>query len=68
VGWLLVSTQPIYVQESPGFEKIADLPLDQRFRVRIPCVGDSEDHFEEPASSMFTQSILSQRSGLKTEI
>jgi hypothetical protein len=74
VGWLLVSTQAIYAQESSGFEKLVDASLDEKFGVRISCVGETRRYFKEGNSfkaigrSMLTQSILSQRSGLETEI
>jgi hypothetical protein len=68
VGWLLVSTPPIYAQESLGFEKIADVSSAEEFGVRISCVGEPEAYLEEENScdrtSRFisTQSMLSQRS------
>jgi hypothetical protein len=43
VGLLFVSTQAIYAQESPGFEKIADLSPDGKYGLRISCVGEPED-------------------------
>jgi hypothetical protein len=42
VGLPLVSNQPIYAQESPGFEKIAAVS-DRKYVQRIFCVGEPED-------------------------
>jgi hypothetical protein len=74
VGLLLVSMQPIYVQASSGFEKLAEVSPAEKFSVRISYVDEPERCFEEENSferigrSMLTQSILPQQSGLKTEI
>jgi hypothetical protein len=74
VGLLLVSTPPIYVRESSGFEKLAEASPDEKFGVLISCVGESKGPFEEENSfegigrSMPTQSMLPQRSELETEI
>ena len=41
MGLLFVSTQPIYAQESPAFEKIRDVSPDRKFAkgdVRNECV------------------------------
>jgi hypothetical protein len=43
VGWLLISTPPIYAQESPAFEKIRDVSPDGKFAVRISCSSQPED-------------------------
>ena len=40
VGLLLVSTQSIYAQESPGFEKIRDVSPDG---LRISCSSEPAD-------------------------
>jgi hypothetical protein len=42
VGLLLVSTPPIYVRESSGFEKLAEASPDEKFGVLISCVGESK--------------------------
>jgi hypothetical protein len=71
VGLLLVSTQPIYAEDSAGFGKMADVLPDGKFGLRISCVGE-----------LLAQSILRgsigpgkscrhhhpQGSGLETEI
>jgi hypothetical protein len=67
VGWLLISTPPIYAQESAKFEKIPDISLDKKFGVRISCVRkpkerfEEENCFEEIGRSLLTQFIF--RSG-----
>ena len=43
VGLLLVSTQSIYPQESPAFEKIRDVSPDGKFGLRISCSSEPED-------------------------
>jgi hypothetical protein len=43
VGWLLISTPPIFAQESPVFEKIRDLSPDGKFALRISCIGERAD-------------------------
>lgn len=43
MGLLLVSTQPIYAQESPAFEKVRDVSPDGKFAVRILCSAEPED-------------------------
>jgi hypothetical protein len=43
VGSLLISTQPIYAQESPAFEKICDVSPDGKFALRISCSSEPED-------------------------
>ena len=43
MGWLLISTPPIYAQESPAFEKIRDVSPDGKFAVRISCSSEPED-------------------------
>jgi hypothetical protein len=43
VGLLLVSTRPIYAQESQAFEKIRDVSPDGKFAVRISCSREPED-------------------------
>ena len=40
---LLVSTQSIYAQESPAFEKIRDTSPDGKFAVRVSCSSEPED-------------------------
>ena len=40
---LLVSPQPIFAEESPGFEKIRDVSPDGKFAVRILCSAEPED-------------------------
>jgi len=40
VGLLLVSTQLIYAQESPAFEKIRGVSPDGKFGLRISCNGE----------------------------
>jgi hypothetical protein len=37
LGLLLVSTQPMYAQESPAFEKVRDVSPDGKFALRISC-------------------------------
>jgi len=43
VGLLFASTQPIYAQESPAFEKLRDVSPDGKFALRIPCSSEPED-------------------------
>jgi hypothetical protein len=43
VGLLFVSTQSIYVQESPAFEKIRDVSPDGKFALRISCTSEPAD-------------------------
>ena len=43
VGLLFVSTQSIYAQESPAFEKIRDISPDGKFAVRISCSNEPAD-------------------------
>jgi hypothetical protein len=43
VGLLFVSTQPIYAQESPAFEKIRDVSPDLKFAARLSCSSETED-------------------------
>jgi hypothetical protein len=43
VGLLFASTQPIYAQESPAFEKIRDVSPDGKFALRISCSSEPED-------------------------
>ena len=43
MGLLLVSTRPIYAQESPAFEKIRDASPDGKFALRILCSSQPEN-------------------------
>ena len=43
MGLLFVSTQPVYAQESPAFEKIRDVSPDGKFALRISCSSEPED-------------------------
>ncbi len=43
MGLLLLSTQPIYAQESPAFEKIRDVSPDGKFALRISCSSEPGD-------------------------
>jgi hypothetical protein len=43
VGWLLISTQLIYAQESPAFEKVIDVSPDGKFALRISCSSQPAD-------------------------
>jgi hypothetical protein len=43
VGWLLISTQPVYAQDHPAFEKIRDVSPDGKFGLRISCSSEPED-------------------------
>lgn len=43
MGLLFVSTQLIYAQESPAFEKIRDVSPDGQFALRISCSSEPED-------------------------
>ncbi len=43
MGLLLVSPQPIFAEESPGFEKIRDISTDGKFAVRISCNSEPQD-------------------------
>ena len=43
MGWLLISTAPIFAQESPAFEKIRDVSPDGKFALRISCSSEPED-------------------------
>jgi hypothetical protein len=43
VGLLVVTTQSIYAQESPAFEKIRDVSPDGKFAVRISCSREPDD-------------------------
>jgi len=43
VGLLLVSTHPIYAEDSPAFEKIRDFSPDAKFAVRISCSSEPAD-------------------------
>jgi hypothetical protein len=43
MGWLLFSTQLIYAQESPAFEKIRDVSPDGKFALRISRSGERAD-------------------------
>jgi len=56
VGLLFVSTQSIYAQESPAFEKIRDVSPDGKFALRIFCSTepDDPDHID---SNLITLSI-----------
>jgi hypothetical protein len=39
-GLLLVSTQPIYAEDSPGLEKMAEMSPTGKFGLRISCVDE----------------------------
>lgn len=43
MGLLLLSTQPIYAEDSPGFETIRDVSPGGKFAVRISCSRQPED-------------------------
>jgi hypothetical protein len=43
VGWLLISTQLIYAQESPAFEKVIDVSPGGKFALRISCSSQPAD-------------------------
>jgi hypothetical protein len=43
LGLLFVSTQLIYAQESPAFEKNRDVSPDGKFALRISCSSEPED-------------------------
>ena len=43
MGLLLVSTQSIYAQESPAFEKTRDVSPDGKFALRISCSSEPEN-------------------------
>jgi hypothetical protein len=48
VGLFLVSTQPIYVQESRAFEKIQDVSSDGKFALLISCRSEPADPDIDP--------------------
>jgi hypothetical protein len=48
VGLLFVSTQSIYAQESPAFEKIQDVSADGKFALLISCRSEPADPDIDP--------------------
>ena len=48
MGLLLLSTQPIYAQESRAFEKIQDVSPDKKFALLISCRSEPADPDIDP--------------------
>ena len=59
MGLLLVSTLPIYAQESPAFEEIRDVSPDGKFDLHISCSSEPEDPDNIDSSLITTADLVS---------